>query len=185
MPVDFFYEGFDVIPLPIRSPVSLPDPLPVLPPLENTNRETVEEYARLVLDAFGLAEWAFGWDKARRRLGRCSYRKKLITLSIHLAALNGCEEVMETIRHEVGHAVVGPGHGHGPVWRAAARRIGAKPVRCSTTAKVPAGTWQATCGGCSRISHRYRRPKRLDGWFCRRCGRTNGRLIWLRKENLP
>jgi len=30
----------------------------------------------------------------------------------------------ETVLHELGHAVVGPGHGHGPVWREACARLG-------------------------------------------------------------
>jgi len=181
---NFPSEGYDVMPLTNHVPVSLADPLPVLPPLGSTDRETVERFARLVLDSYGLTQWAFGWDRVRRRLGRCSYRRKLVTLSIHHAALNGRDEVQETILHEVAHCLTGPGNGYNHRWRSVARRIGAKPQRCSRTARTPAGAWQAICPSCGVTAHRYQRPKRLDGWFYQRCGRTNGKLVWLRKEGV-
>ena len=76
------------------------------------------------------------------------------------------------------------GEGVRDTLRAIARRVGAKPQRCSTTARTPAGTWQATCPCCGMTAHRFKKPKRLDGWFCRRCGRTNGKLVWVRKEGV-
>ncbi len=39
----------------------------------------VEEFARKKLDEHGLQDWAFGWDRARRRLGVCRTQKKQIT----------------------------------------------------------------------------------------------------------
>ncbi len=43
---------------------------------------------------------------------------------------------------------------------------------------MPEGQWRACCGNCGTGYHRYRRPKRLHGWFCRTCGPVAGKLVW-------
>jgi hypothetical protein len=45
---------------------------------------------------------------------------------------------------------------------------------------MPSGPWQARCGCCGTLHHRFRRPKRLIGWYCRRCGVERGSLVWAR-----
>src|SRR3954468_886353 len=77
------------------------------------------------------AEWAFGFDHARRRFGKCDYDGRRITLSRPLTLLNGIHEVRDTVLHEIAHALC-PGDGHGQHWRATCRRIGAAPKRCYT-----------------------------------------------------
>ena len=37
------------------------------------------------------------------------------------------EEIRDTVLHEIAHAIAGPEAGHGPLWKATARRIGATP----------------------------------------------------------
>jgi predicted SprT family Zn-dependent metalloprotease len=127
--------------------------------------------------AFELHDWAFGFDHARRRLGACHYANRQITLSRFFVVRNGPSEIRETLLHEISQALVGRGHGHGPVWKAMARRIGCLPVRCGT-AEMPRGQWRAACPSCGRAFHRHRRPRRMDGWSCRSCGRLRGRLEW-------
>jgi hypothetical protein len=43
---------------------------------------------------------------------------------------NGAEEIVDTILHEIAHALVGPRHGHDTVWKAKCTDIGARPERC-------------------------------------------------------
>ena len=43
-------------------------------------------------------------------------------------------QAINTIRHEIAHIAVGPGHGHGPRWRSSARLIGCDAKRCHTMA---------------------------------------------------
>ena len=91
--------------------------------------EAQKEALRL-MGEHGLQGWKFRWDDGRRTFGRCWHSKKEISLSQRLTKLNSRDKVIETILHEIAHAHAGHAAGHGPTWRAAAVRIGARPVRC-------------------------------------------------------
>ena len=99
------------------------------------------------------AGWRFGFDHARRRFGCCHYGRRLITLSRPLTLLNGEAEVLDTLLHEIAHALT-PGVGHGARWREKCCELGARPVRCYTDEAVLSPP---------------RRPPRYD-WGCRACG---------------
>ena len=71
--------------------------------------------------------WTAKLTRGSRRLGLCSYNKKVIKLARH-HVMNGTDaEIMDTIRHEVAHALAGPFAKHGPEWKAWARKLGANP----------------------------------------------------------
>lgn len=142
-------------------------------------RETALE----LMARFGLEGWQFAFDRARRRAGCCHYptgsRPGRITLSVHFVERNPAEEVDETIRHEIAHALAGREAGHGPAWRAACARVGARPVRCyGDDVAMPAGRWRARCPACGKEHHRHRRPRSLTGYHCRPCGPARGKLVW-------
>lgn len=153
------------------------DMVPETPLPAGKELDAIREWALAVMRSFGLADWSFEFTRARRMLGVCRYDRPAIGLSIHLVQRNGPEEVRETLLHEVAHALVGRGHGHGPVWREMARRVGCKPVRCGD-ADMPEGRWGAECPCCGRRFHRHRRPRPSGRWWCRRCGRVRGVLTW-------
>jgi predicted SprT family Zn-dependent metalloprotease len=130
-----------------------------------------------------LTGWEFGFNTNKRRAGVCRYpvrgRPGRIELSKHYALRNPEHEVLDTILHEISHALVGPGHGHDDVWKAKCVEVGARPERCyGEEVEMPKGRWRATCGGCGREHDRHRRPKRLTGWHCRGCGKEQGALRW-------
>jgi predicted SprT family Zn-dependent metalloprotease len=137
----------------------------------------VQKLARELLDRHGLHDWVFAFNRRKRSLGFCWYGKRTIELSIYLVARNGEAEILDTLLHEIAHALVGPGHGHDAVWRRKCREIGALPLRCGQ-ADMPDGRWRARCGSCGKGFHRYRKPKRMEGWFCRGCGPERGQLAW-------
>lgn len=150
-----------------------------LPP--GNDPDEVIRWAISVMQVFGLKDWSFSFNKRVRSLGLCRYRLRRIELSAHLVRAGELPEIRLVLLHEVAHALVGPGHGHDATWRAKAVEVGARPERCSRAEiAMPAGRWAATCGGCNAVFRRHRRPKRLAGWHCRRCGRERGRLAWTR-----
>ena len=111
------------------------------------SRQSVSDRARLgevrglalsIMAEHGLAGWSFDYDRARRRKGSCTHRKKLITLSEPFVLLNDNDAIRLTILHEIAHALVGPGHGHDAVWKAKCLEVGAQPRRCGE-ADMPPG----------------------------------------------
>ena len=83
--------------------------------------------ARRLMEEHGLEDWTLAFVEARRRLGDCRYRDRVIRIS-RAHALEGSEEqIRDTVLHEIAHAIAGPEAGHGPLWKATARRIGAVP----------------------------------------------------------
>lgn len=146
------------------------------------------ETARTLMAKYGLFDWQFGFNRNVRRAGVCRYPTRTkpgrIELSRHFVEQNAEPEILDTILHEIAHALVGPEHGHDEVWKAKCREIGAKPERCySGGVAMPKGRWRATCPSCSKAFDRHRRPKRLAGWHCKACGVEKGTFHWLHIES--
>lgn len=129
----------------------------------------LETLALHELRKHGLRDWTFGFSKARRRLGACKYQQKRIEIAEYYARNSPRESVVDTLLHEIAHALAGPAAGHGPKWKAVAVRLGATPQSCETTgqAVVQPGDWQATCPSCKKTLHLYRQPRSLTGYRCR------------------
>lgn len=119
--------------------------------------------------------WIFEFDNARKRFGVCRLRSRVISLSAPLTLLNSAEQVEDTIRHEIAHALAGRETArrgnrlvtvhHGEKWKRMCAVTGANPKRCYDTADVNVveGTWRATCPGCGRVYHRHVAPKSKRG----------------------
>jgi predicted SprT family Zn-dependent metalloprotease len=122
----------------------------------------------------GLAGWSFALSNSKRRLGVCKYKPKRIEIARYYAEHNPEAAVLDTLLHEIAHALAGHGAGHGPEWRAIAERIGATPKACDTSPDtvIQPGDWQAVCPGCNRTHHRYKRPRVLSGYRCRCHGKS-------------
>lgn len=133
------------------------------------DRDELFETARREMSAQGLRGWSFGLTGAKRQLGVCKYRSKRIEMSEYYVVNSPVDSVLDTLRHEIAHALAGPAAKHGPAWKAIAVRLGATPKACddSDETVVTPGDWQATCPACARTYHRYRQPKTLGGYRCR------------------
>jgi predicted SprT family Zn-dependent metalloprotease len=117
----------------------------------------------------GLVGWTFEYSRAKRRLGCCKYSQRLIEISAYYAVHTVDELVIDTLRHEIAHALAGPDAGHGPLWKAHAIRLGARPKSCKSSdeVKVRPGDWQVTCPACQQTYHKYKKPKVLSGYRCK------------------
>jgi len=134
---------------------------------------------RRLLREHGLHDWTIVPDRAKTRAGVCRFTKRQIGLSAPLTALHSEDEVLDTILHEIAHALVGPQHGHDAVWRAKARQIGCSGERCVSpdSARVP-GDWVGRCPA-GHEKHRHRAPTRL--MTCGECARRfdpNNLFTW-------
>jgi predicted SprT family Zn-dependent metalloprotease len=131
-----------------------------------------ERMARQLIAEHLDTRWTFKWDNAKTRLGACHHRNHTITLSKHFATLNGEDETRDTVLHEIAHALT-PGVAHGPAWRKAAARIGARPVARADgrTLVKPVANWVAHCPRCAATLSRYRRS--TTPVACARCCRRH------------
>ncbi|MEK7233604.1 MAG: SprT-like domain-containing protein [Elusimicrobiota bacterium] len=127
--------------------------------------------ARQLLAQHGLADWHFAFDNSKLRFGVCKWNKRTIGLSRQLVRLNDEAQVRDTLLHELAHALAPRQAGHGPIWRAMAAAIGAKPERCysSDTVAQPALPYQLRCLHCNRAVPRARRLRRGRRISCGTC----------------
>lgn len=137
-------------------------------------------------DAFGMAVatidrhgliakgWTFKFDNARSRFGCCKHGIKTITLSRYLVELNDQRRVLNTILHEIAHALVGPKNGHNKVWKRKAIEIGCTGERCYTSKDTvsPPKAFKLTCPACGKVSFQNRVGKLLACGAC--CRKHNG-----------
>jgi len=123
--------------------------------------------------------WRLEFRNYGQRFGWCCSRRLVIALDTFYAKNNDEKLVLDTLTHEVAHALVGPIHGHGPIWKAMAMRLGCIPSACGNPEVVlRPGKWQASCPTCSRRFHKFRRPKYVTGYYCPSCGEGNGKLVF-------
>jgi predicted SprT family Zn-dependent metalloprotease len=130
----------------------------------------------------GLDGWAFGFGRGRRTLGTTRVTPGTnvgtVRLSRHLLAHGRPDQIEDTLRHEIAHAVAFLRHGraalgHGPLWREVAREIGARPrATCSEGLDLPA-PHRLACRRCGTVVGLFRSPKHApDAYRHKGCGGT-------------
>ncbi|MBP7003371.1 SprT-like domain-containing protein [Amaricoccus sp.] len=114
--------------------------------------EHVRKLARAELERFRalypaeLAGWAFAWNRNRTRFGVCRYDVRRIELSGPLAMVEPDDaRILNTVRHEIAHALAGHAAGHGERWRAWARRCGCTRI----------GACGSASAGAEKLPHRW------------------------------
>lgn len=138
--------------------------------------------ARTAMRAHGLYGWTFKFNRRRNTFGVCFHQQRTIELSTLLTQHGTREQVTQTIGHEIAHALVGAGEGHGPKWKAQMREMGLRPDRCgeandtqkiilATTAKytLTCATSGDTLGTLDRIV-KSRRVRTRNGYGIRTYG---------------
>jgi hypothetical protein len=73
--------------------------------------------------------WQFIWNNRINSLGVCKYNTKQIGLSSRWVRKLPKEEIVDTLLHEIAHAIAGYEAGHGHRWKVACVTIGATPER--------------------------------------------------------
>lgn len=91
----------------------------------------VVHWARSIMEKHDLISqgWQFqiaNWNSST--LGQCNPRKKLIQLSRDHILRDVYETILDTLLHEIAHALVGCHEGHNKIWQAKAMELGARPT---------------------------------------------------------
>lgn len=76
-----------------------------------------------------LSQYRLRFSKTKTVLGSCHYQKKQISISLPILAANPIDIQIDTLKHEVAHALAfAQGErGHGKLWQAWAIKLGAMP----------------------------------------------------------
>jgi len=91
------------------------------------NTEIIINYKRLareLMDSHDLDGWRLSMRDEVKRNGVCSHKKKTLAFNPKINHKRTMELFINTVLHEIAHALVGPNHGHDMVWKNKAREIG-------------------------------------------------------------
>ena len=120
-----------------------------------------------------LYDWDFKFDKAKKRFGSCRHRTKTITLSEELVKLNSEEQVLDTILHEIAHALVGIRNRHNNVWKQKAKSIGCNGQKYySKTVEQPKAVMIRYCESCGTEYKYFSKIKKDRECSCGNCSKT-------------
>jgi predicted SprT family Zn-dependent metalloprotease len=135
--------------------------------------------AKDLMGKYAPIGYTFAWMNKKNVNGQCSYAAKQILLSRQLTPLRTEAAVRQTIIHEICHARVGPGNGHGTVWQNEMRKFGYKPERCTSDAvdRSTISNWKATCIQCKSNAYMVRKPRQEK--ICGPCYKFTGRQYLL------
>lgn len=110
-----------------------------------------------------LDNWSVGVLSRKSVAGLCDYNRKTLYLSRPYVEINSPEVVMQTIIHEIAHALLPPGSGHNSTWRRLAISLGYSPDRGATVshmdANLPTPLWKAECRRKHYNGGMHRRPR--------------------------
>ena len=134
-------------------------------------RQFIEKIAYKKFKQYGLTGWKFEFDYAKSRLGRCSYRKKIVSMSKEFVKNNNLNHIYNVLKHEIAHARVGRSLGHRhPTYVNMCRAMG-----CHAGANYDKEiklVERAFIGVCPKCKREWRRHRRQLGGYCVKCDRT-------------
>lgn len=90
------------------------------------------EQLAIKLIARHCPDYRFKWNNRITALGTCNYANKTISLAKDWTSKLPEYEVLDTILHEIAHALT-RGHGHDSTWKAMAFKLGATPSARANT----------------------------------------------------
>jgi len=125
----------------------------------------------------GLNNWSIGFNNRKSSAGLTNLKKHSIVLSRFLLMFASDDQILDTMRHEIAHAIDYEQRGftnHDRFWKLVARRVGANPQRVveddSWAKKIPS-KYTYVCERCGYSVNVNRRLKNMDHRFCGVCYR--------------
>ena len=136
-----------------------------------TRMFVIEALACTLMLKFGLEGWKFKYDRCKTICGSCHYNTREIHLSKYYAGDPdvSTSDIVNTILHEIAHALAGYDAGHGTIWKTIAESIGCDAQVCNHTWQGVPAKYVITCPCGSVYATRHRISSRLKGRKCRCC----------------
>lgn len=108
---------------------------------------TAHRIARQMLDEHGLRDWSIKFNNARSQAGLCNYTRKQLTFSTLLFGKFDTALALNTITHEVAHALCDKAEGHGVGWQRQHKALGGDGLRCWSDPATASATalWKGLC----------------------------------------
>lgn len=101
----------------------------------STRRISLEKASKFAISAIRQhlgSEWKLSWSTSSTYLGSCYHAKKTIEISKKLLTDHPESELLDTVLHEIAHALVGKRvKAHGIAWQKMAYKLGARPFASS------------------------------------------------------
>lgn len=137
-------------------------------------RASLTNATEKLLKAHNLEGWTVIFENVLSRAGQCHYGRKTISYSTPFMLHASAEDRMNTVYHEVAHAITGQGHGHDYVWRRLFVRLGGNGKASSEfpdNVFTPENfSWIGTCPTCKDKTGMNRAPQTV--WGCARCPKS-------------
>lgn len=149
------------------------------------NKSKSEKVVTRLMKKHNLSQegWTWSWFNHKRTFGLCNYTDLEIKLSQAFVANADFEETVDTILHEIAHALVEPRNNHNRIWVLKAHEIGCTGNKyCSVEVLVKVELKTAPlnlyCGNCNHEELRYRSTGK-----CPRCGSIEISITKTGKKN--
>jgi len=137
----------------------------------NMNMKPIEiqKMAYALFEQYDLKDWTFQFDNAKVRFGLCDLKTKTISMSKKLVSLNEEKDIVDTLLHEMAHAVTSCGHNR--KWRHTAILMGCNGKRCYSSNEIvkPKPKFIGTCPQCETKINRYNKTKSMNNISCKKC----------------
>ncbi|HEY0174447.1 MAG TPA: hypothetical protein VGB98_25750 [Pyrinomonadaceae bacterium] len=138
--------------------------------------ERAEELIRAMMEKHGLTArgWTYKFDQTRHRLASCHEEpgNNYLSFSVPFILCNREEVLVDSIGHEVAHALAGAACGHGRRWQLHALAVGCKPeAACGREVVSPDSRYHAVCPNCGHRITRAILPRARKGALTKRVGR--------------
>ncbi len=140
-------------------------------------KQNVVTLMRKHMDNNGLQDWEIGFKNSKKILATCYHSKRQIKMSKPFYEINDCKRVTKTVLHEIGHAILGSGHGHGEMWKRTCRKIGLdNPSKFADTKDIikPPPKYTGKCE-CGKQNFRVERKRKRNG----HCALCIGEISWV------
>lgn len=129
----------------------------------------VREFAESLIKEY-CPKYSFQFSNAKNTHGYCSYRKKVIAVSLPYIKVATQDQIFNTITHEIAHAIAGHSAGHSYQWQSIHKSLGGNGKRCSEVSVTEGAKYIQSCvNGCWE-QPKFRKPRvDMSRYHCRKC----------------